>query len=607
MRPRFSPDRRFFKQSLSALLRRVQSLAPRLSALDRIDPQWLPDLLRIRQEIKSDNLDRNAVIFRVVKLAQRLVGASGAGVWLLSDDDIFYCEGAGNASNDERLRLEVLSELATSCRRRKHSPTWAGEPTTAPTVCDARYGPVWAKSLILEPICQGKDIAGMLAVFSAEANAFGERDVAHIHLLADLLAQSFSKAVEMGLEHSVALEPAAVLQLIARIVPALQRMVESDERYWGTEFSRGAPERDFTTPGAESKSLPESYESIEIPHVAEATGGSWTEQGRVAPASAGDSAARSDRSDLGDKDPLWIGERAALERAAVESSTLFQTGGQRWARAVAHVRNCTSYALEVLNQAVSGLLTRVGRVASRGLRRVHDSFLPFVKRANSWIQVPLHFEPRMRTLGRAVAPVLAILAMIATFLILKTGLPHTAQNTASNVGVTAAPGAAPLGAGGTGYVETVTGGGIAKANTLEANTGEQPAPLQVSHMRITDRATEAAVRTLSRYELAGLHRRAEFGDDSAALQLGMAYEIGHVVSQSCITATRWIARAAAEDNAAAQYNLGLRYRDGDGVPVNEDEAVKWLQRAATHRSPDARRALIALTANQSPSYMPSHP
>jgi TPR repeat protein len=120
----------------------------------------------------------------------------------------------------------------------------------------------------------------------------------------------------------------------------------------------------------------------------------------------------------------------------------------------------------------------------------------------------------------------------------------------------------------------------------------------MSHMHVTDRATEVAVRTLSGFELAGLRRRAEYGDDSAAFQMGMAYEIGHGVRQRCATAAQWVAHAAREGNTAAQYNLGLRYRDGDGLPRNEVEAVKWLQKAAAQHSSDAQVALASLITHQ---------
>jgi hypothetical protein len=101
-----------------------------------------------------------------------------------------------------------------------------------------------------------------------------------------------------------------------------------------------------------------------------------------------------------------------------------------------------------------------------------------------------------------------------------------------------------------------------------------------SHRQITDPHTAAIVGALSRYEIKGLRRQAEYGDDSAALTLGMAYETGYMVPQSCTKAAAWVTIAATEGNAAAQQNLALRYLSGDGVPTNPREAQKWLQASA---------------------------
>ena len=100
-----------------------------------------------------------------------------------------------------------------------------------------------------------------------------------------------------------------------------------------------------------------------------------------------------------------------------------------------------------------------------------------------------------------------------------------------------------------------------------------------SHLHITDSTTASAIEALSPYEMAGLRRQAEYGDQSAALALGMAYETGHSVHQSCTKAAEWIAFAAANDNPAAEYNLGLRYFQGDGLPQDPTEGAKWLARA----------------------------
>ncbi len=200
-----------------------------------------------------------------MKLTQGVVGAGGAGVWLFTNNEIFYCAGAGNASNDERLRLEVISKLVTSCQVSKDSLPCLGKPTAIGKVYDASYSPGCAKSLLVEPIYQGHDVAGALAVFSDELNAFTERDAANIHLLADVLEQALSKATEAGLGQSVALEPKAMLQLIERIIPALQRMLESDEnvRHSTHGFPQSEPEHELPAAGMDTKPPQESHESGE--------------------------------------------------------------------------------------------------------------------------------------------------------------------------------------------------------------------------------------------------------------------------------------------------------------------------------------------------------
>jgi hypothetical protein len=264
------------------------------------------------------------------------------------------------------------------------------------------------------------------------------------------------------------------------------------------------------------------------------------------------------------------------------------------------LRAATEYRPNLLSVQSKRSLPALPKVVSqRDLRQAQYSFLHALKSANTRLQMLLQSRPNLRALCRA-APVLA-LAIIITFLILKTGLHNPDQTTASHSRTTAQENTIPLNGGSPGSRETVGSDGVAKSGTREAYVAEQfgtSVPLQVSHMRVTDRSTEDAVRTLSRYELAGLRRRALYGDDSAAFQMGMAYEIGRGVPQSCTIAAQWVARAAGEGNAAAQYNLGLRYRDGDGVPLNEDAAVKWLQKAAAQQSSDAHLALVALTAHQ---------
>ena len=119
-------------------------------------------------------------------------------------------------------------------------------------------------------------------------------------------------------------------------------------------------------------------------------------------------------------------------------------------------------------------------------------------------------------------------------------------------------------------------------------------PIQTSHFQITDRETAATIAEFSKYEVRNLRRAADYGDDQAALQLGMLYELGRGFPQSCRKAAEWVAKAAQNGNAAAEYNLGLRYRDGDGVDANIQQAENWLRKAAAHKNSNAGRVLAEL-------------
>jgi hypothetical protein len=584
MSERLSPDRRSFKQFLSTLFPQIQMLGLRGGADDRIDPQWLPGVTQIRQEVKSGRFDLNALINRFTRLVQGVVGAGGTGVWLFTNDEVFLYAAAGTASNDERLRLEVISKLAGACKLSQNSASRLLNQTAIGTGYDASDSGD-TNSLLVEPIHQGATVAGALAVFSDECNAFTERDVANLHLLADLLGQALSKAAAAGLQESVALEPATMLQLIERIIPALQRMLESDvsARHSTHRFPEREPRHELPSAGIHTKPFQASHQSDQEAGATDAMGGTRTGPDQEPPAPLGDLVSSSA---LQKTNVPRIGVWAALKSKVAETSTLWPVVCRKWERTVALASNYASRTVKVLGLTGSWLLH---------LRHAQDSILHAIKITTTQLQVLLQPRSGLRA-HLKVAPVMAMLAVVITFLILKTGLHAPANTTVFSSRTTARE-------------NTLS---AAKSDAREAAGTEQfgtSAAIQVSHMHITDRATEAAVRTLSPYELAGLRRRAEFGDDSAAFQLGMAYEIGRGVPQRCATAAQWVARAAGEDNAAAQYNLGLRYRDGDGVAVDEDEAVRWLEKAAAQHNSDAQVALGVHTTHQArvvPSSQTAH-
>ena len=70
------------------------------------------------------------------------------------------------------------------------------------------------------------------------------------------------------------------------------------------------------------------------------------------------------------------------------------------------------------------------------------------------------------------------------------------------------------------------------------------------------------------------------GNAAAQFNLGLMYEEGQGVEQDYAEAVKWYRLAAEQGNAAAQFNLGLMYYNGRGVPEDYIEAFAWFNLAA---------------------------
>ena len=80
--------------------------------------------------------------------------------------------------------------------------------------------------------------------------------------------------------------------------------------------------------------------------------------------------------------------------------------------------------------------------------------------------------------------------------------------------------------------------------------------------------------------LAILNRRAEAGDSSAMVDLGMKYANGRGVPQNYQEAVSWLRKASAAGDAAGMNNMGVMYANGYGVPKDYEQAAAWYRRAA---------------------------
>jgi Sel1 repeat len=564
MDQRFTLDRTSFEQLLAtaSLLQQLQRRAIYLdSCIENHAPQ-LVDLVNTQQAIQTGTLSLEAAFDRISALALRLVPAQGAGVWLFSGDAFLYRAGAGTARNNERLRNAVLSRLANA------------EPAADSSQDDE--GPrSLVNSLLVAPIYQGQKIAGALAVFSENSSCFNEQDETSARLLSGLAAQALDKAANARFKQTVTLERAAVLHVIGTLVPSLEELVGRAPK----KYTEG--QSLFSVNFEANQSNNAAARSVENP-------------GLLIP--AGESPIGDEAENIRDLlSQLRASENALPIQEAPESKPVKEGGVSDVElptppERVVSVREAKSRpvheAVRVPPREVGGLSGSADVVLERaGLLIKNINILAIRASLTSWSRrcsascgrfvnhtsISLNevaaylarrkfpMDPRLVTAKR-FGPAVALL-IVAAFLIMRAGVsksPILSAKTTTTV-------------------------------SLQANNAKKVEAVIVdgSHKRVTDAATSAALADLSRFEIPGLLRQAQYGDRSAAFMIGMAYETGQGVPQNCEKAARWVKEAAMAGKAAAEYNLSLRYRDGDGLLTNSEESEKWLRKAAQQKYAEA--------------------
>jgi diguanylate cyclase (GGDEF)-like protein/PAS domain S-box-containing protein len=150
----------------------------------------------LQHEIVSHDLDRDAVMRRVVEYTRALTGAASVHVAMLCGDELVT--EATSTPDDARLpdRFPAsvgLAGIAVATRR---------SVLVGDIARDERASPEMAKrlrnrSLIAVPLLQAGETIGVLFVSDRHPHAFDERDVANVELLSLVLAAALSHAGQL--------------------------------------------------------------------------------------------------------------------------------------------------------------------------------------------------------------------------------------------------------------------------------------------------------------------------------------------------------------------------------------------------------------------------
>jgi hypothetical protein len=586
MSQRITLDRTSFEQVLCAtsLIQQLNRQVRNGRAPDQDAPQPLSDLVEAQLAIETGSIDLEAAMNRVVGLALKLSRATGAATWLFSGHEFVYRAGTGSGANDERWQLEALSELASICGPSDHLLHDPHESKHWSPAYDAIHYPGSVKSLLVVPVYQGRSVAGALAVFSVECNAFTEHDATNARLLSGLLTHALGKAAEAELKQTVSLERATMVQAIDQLIPALRKLAEKEKRE-----SHRSPNR-----------LPSLFTELEP-----GSGLTTVQAPAAIPQEPGDGELQSfdspsalrvvtDRTELEPRDCLMLQKGMGQTSGVADNSSPPADLAPEPARArestcapvpphISTLRIGVRAAAARIQKdspfwAVTGLTELAHRPLSKArfwLSTTMDTVGGILSVATHQLRISIPAGLRLRQRVRSTVVVAALLLIMLVFLFSITRASRPSEAAVATPERSAAAKLVPA---------------SEPSQGLHQPSGPVPA-YQLSHMQVTDAAMLSALRNLSRYEIVGLRRRALYGDDSAALLLGMAYETGHLVPQNCVKAGEWVTESANEGNAAAQYNLGLRYRQGDGEPVNEEVGARWLRKAAAQKYSQAQLAL----------------
>lgn len=162
---------------------------------ESVSPEILLAIIKTQTEIARLGLDLGGVIAFVAEYVKDLVGADGAVVELVEDNEMIYRAATGNMRNQLGLRLKRVGSLSGLCVQMRQILRCDD------TECDVRVNRdacrrVGIRSMIVAPLCHHENAVGVLKVASPHPNAFNEQDVAVLALVCDLIASAMYRAAQ---------------------------------------------------------------------------------------------------------------------------------------------------------------------------------------------------------------------------------------------------------------------------------------------------------------------------------------------------------------------------------------------------------------------------
>jgi TonB family protein len=144
----------------------------------------------------SFDLALDLVLNEVVEQARLATGATGAAVALTRGSEMICRATAGADAPGLGIRLSTTSGLSGACLQ-TGTIQQCGDTETDPRVNAAACRRLGVRSILVFPLGEGRNPFGLFEIFSSRPNAFGERDVNTLRVLARRLEENSREAKQV--------------------------------------------------------------------------------------------------------------------------------------------------------------------------------------------------------------------------------------------------------------------------------------------------------------------------------------------------------------------------------------------------------------------------
>ncbi|MGF1470564.1 MAG: PAS domain S-box protein [Rubrobacteraceae bacterium] len=177
------------------------------------DAERLAAIISTQRAIAIAEPDQESVLNLIVERSQELTGADGAVIEMIEGEDLVYHTASGKTKEHLGLRLGMSSSLSGRCVTRKEILR-TDNAKQDPRVDQDAVRRTGARSLIVVPLFHRQEIVGVLQVFSTRVEAFCNRDVDTLQLMAGLIAAAMSHTAEFEAKQALLNERTASLMQI---------------------------------------------------------------------------------------------------------------------------------------------------------------------------------------------------------------------------------------------------------------------------------------------------------------------------------------------------------------------------------------------------------